>query len=90
MKRITTIIFALFLLGSARAATFSVINTDDSDAASVRQVILDGRCPRGALSGGNGPNPDSNKPLKDSGCGNKDKGSGHAGADVLTDVFQKP
>jgi hypothetical protein len=41
------------------------------------------------LPGGGDPNPDPDKPLKDKGCGNKDKVTKQVGADVLTDVFMK-
>jgi len=66
--------------------------------AAVHHEALDGQpdthpacdtCPRPPLPGGVDPNPDPNKPLKDSGCGNKDKATGSLGADVFTDVFVK-
>jgi len=47
-------------------------------------------CPRGPLPNGVDLNPDPNKPIKDEGCGNKDKLTGLLGADVKTDVFIKP
>ncbi len=73
-------------------------NEDYSYIARVHHEVLDGNadthsicdvCPRGPLTDGD-PNPDPNKPLKDKGCGNKDKTTGLLGADVKTDVFLKP
>lgn len=66
--------------------------------ARVNHVALDDQpdthqecdvCPRPPLPGGVDPNPDPNKPLKDKGCGNKDKATGQLGADILTDVVVK-
>ena len=81
--------FSLLLLGSAREATIGVINTNESDAGSLRKAILDNNCPRAPLPGGVDSNPDPDKPLKDKGCGNKDKVTKQVGADVLTDVVIK-
>jgi hypothetical protein len=66
--------------------------------ATVNHAALDGQvdthaacdtCPRPPLAGDVDSNPDPRKPLKDKGCGNKDKATGQFGADVLTDVFIK-
>ena len=47
----------------------------------------DDDCPRAALPGGVDNN--AGKPIKDKGCGNKDKETKQFGADVLTDVVLK-
>jgi HYR domain len=66
--------------------------------ATVNHAAIDGNadthtaddnCPRAPLPDGTDPNPDPNKPLKDKGCGNKDKATGQIGAPVLADVFEK-
>ncbi len=66
--------------------------------AEINHSALDGNadthiecdtCPRPPLPGGVDPNPDPAKPLKDKGCGNKDKATGLLGAPVLTDVVIK-
>jgi hypothetical protein len=66
--------------------------------ATVNHAAIDGNadthtaddnCPRAPLPDGVDPNPDPDKPLKDKGCGNKDKVTKQVGADVLTDVVIK-
>ncbi len=73
-------------------------HTDFAYMAEIHHEALDGNadthpecdtCPRGALPAGVDPNPDPNKPLKDKGCGNKDKTTRLLGAPVVTDVFIK-
>jgi len=74
-------------------------NEDYRYTAIVHHEALDGNadthpdcdvCPRGPLPDGVDLNPDPAKPLKDKGCGNKDKLTGQLGADVKTDVVLKP
>ena len=89
---------ATFTVNCANDPYKGVGHQDFRYLAAVHHEALDGQadthpacdtCPRPALPGGVDPNPDPNKPLKDKGCGKKDKATSLIGADVLTDVVQK-